>query len=217
MAALPIKPEYGPSLGRLLEPSWRRASRGLRAGVIAAAVLLVAALLGAGLTLENASYSHGGRLPFSFDYRYLYRVQPEPGGYVKVDARWPNGELKYSYAVNPVLLPPYTGALEGEMPLYAAAYIRMLSARERGFVFRGEGKTRVSNKLVGYQIAYTAEVEGQQVFCRDVLLMPQREGAREGVNVAMKASPKANASVSSPLEVAESGVLLRPLKTFSFG
>jgi hypothetical protein len=33
----------------------------------------------------------------------------------------------------------------------------------------------------------------------------------------MLTSPAASAQVSGPLEVAETGVLLRPLKTFTFG
>ncbi len=50
---------------------------------------LVAVLVGAFLTLENAHYSHGGRVPFSFSYRDLYRAAPDPGGYVKIESRWP--------------------------------------------------------------------------------------------------------------------------------
>ena len=42
-------------------------------------------------------------------------------------------------------------------------------------------------------------------------------GAREGVVIVMLTAPDANAQVSSPLEVASAGVLLRPLKTFTFG
>jgi hypothetical protein len=40
---------------------------------------------------------------------------------------------------------------------------------------------------------------------------------REGVVIAMLTSPTASAQVSSPLEVGETGVLLRPLKNFAFG
>lgn len=217
MVAVPMKPEYGPTLGRLLSPRWKATSRLARIAVVGAAVALVALLLAAGLTLENASYAHGGAVAFSFSYRDLYRVPPEPGGYVRVQSRWGDGALKYSYAVDPLRLPAYSGALSGELPIYAAGYIRMLRGRYRDFALRGEGKTRISNTLTGYQVAYWADVEGQKMYARDVLLVPERAGAREGVDIRMLTSPTAVVQVLSPLEVGESGVLLRPLKTFLFG
>jgi hypothetical protein len=216
MVAVPMKPEYGPTLGRLLSPRWRAASPLARATVIAAVVGLLALLLGAALTLENASYSHGGTVPFSFAYRSLYRVAPDPGGYVKVQRHSSDGELEDSYAVEPLSLPPYAGELSGELPLYASAYIRALGQRRAGFVLRGEGKTRV-NGVPAYQVLYTAIIAGRSMYGRDVLLLPEREGVREGVDIVMLTSPTANSQVDSPLEVAGTGVLLRPLKTFSFG
>ena len=84
MASVPLKPQYGPTLGRLLEPRWRSAAPIVRAFAIAAIVALLALAAGAVLTLLDASYSHGGRVPFSFSYKGLYRTAPNPGGYVKV-------------------------------------------------------------------------------------------------------------------------------------
>jgi hypothetical protein len=214
--AVPLTPEYGPTLGRLLSPRWRAASPLLRATLIAAGVGLLALLIGAALTLENASYSRGGKVPFSFAYRGLYRVAPDPGGYVKVERHLADGALEDSYAVEPLSLPPYSGELSGELPLYASGYIRALAQRRTGFVLRGEGKTRV-NTVPAYQVLYTAIVDGRPMYGRDVMLLPERRGAREGVEIVMLTSPTANAQVDSPLEVAGTGVLLRPLKTFSFG
>jgi hypothetical protein len=216
MVAVPMKPEYGPTLGRLLSPRWRAASPLLRATLIAAGAGLLALLIGAALTLENASYSRGGKVPFSFAYRGLYRVAPDPGGYVKVQRHLADGALEDSYAVEPLSLPPYSGELSGELPLYASGYIRALAQQRTGFVLRGEGKTRV-NTVPAYQVLYTAIVDGRPMYGRDVMLLPERRGAREGVEIVMLTSPTANAQVDSPLEVAGTGVLLRPLKTFSFG
>jgi hypothetical protein len=216
MVAVPMKPEYGPTLGRLLSPRWRAASAPLRAAVIAAGLGLLALLIVAALTLENASYAHGGKVPFSFAYRSLYRVAPDPGGYVKVERRRAGGTLEDSYAVEPLVLPPYSGELSGELPVYAAGYIRSLEQRDTGFMLRGEGKTRV-NAVPAYQVLYTAVVEGRTMYGRDVLLLPEHRGAREGVEIVMLTSPTANSQVDSPLEVASTGVLLRPLKTFTFG
>jgi hypothetical protein len=217
MAAVPMKPEYGPTLGRLLAPRWRAASRLARAAVLVAGVGLLAVLVAVGLTLENARFSHGGSVPFSFSYRDLYRVAPDPGGYVKVQGHWPDGTLKYSYAVDPLTLPVYSGEVSGELPLYATGFVHTLSGRYPHFELRGEGKTRVNNTLTGYQVLFTADVEGQRMYGRDVLLLPQRARVREGVLVAMLTSPTASAQVTSPMEVGATGVLLRPLKTFTFG
>jgi hypothetical protein len=213
---VPIKPAYGPTLGRLLSPWWRRASRPVRALTLVLVAGVLALAIGAFLTLENAHYSHGGKVPFSFSYRGLYRAAPEAGGYVRLERHDTAGRLEDSFAVGPLTLPPYTGALTGELPVYAAGYIRELRSRYQDFVLRGEGKTRV-NTVPAYQVIFTALVDGQTMWGRDVLLLDERPGEREGVNITMLTTPTANADVTSPLEVASEGVLLRPLKTLSLG
>ncbi len=215
MPAIPLKPEYGPTLGRLLSPRWHAASRLVRALVIVACIAVLALLIGAGLTLENAHYSHGGPVPFSFSYRDLYRTAPAPGEYVQV-RRPAHGPLKDSFAVGPLRLPAYTGALSGELPVYASSYIAGLRRRYTGFVLRGEGKTRV-NTVPAYDIAYTAQIEGRTFYGRDVLLLPERSGASAGVHIVMLSAPGADAQVNSPLLVGTTGVLERPLETFTIG
>ncbi len=216
MVAVPMKPEYGPTLGRLLAPRWHAASRLTRRTLTVAGVALLVAIVAAALTLENASFSHGGRVPFSFSYRGLYRVSPDPGGFIKIQRHHANGTLRDSLAVDPLRIPPYTGLLSGELPLYATSYIRGLSRRYTGFVLRGEGKTRVNN-IPGYNIYYTVRLGGRRLFGRDILLVPERPGAREGVDIVLLTSPTKSSSLASPLEVALSGILLRPLRTFSLG
>jgi hypothetical protein len=164
------------------------------------------------LTLLNASYSHGGRVPFSFNYRGLYRTAPDPGAYVKVE-RTSNGVLRDSYAVAPLRLGRYRGSVTGELPLFAARYTRALAERFPGFRLEGEGKTRISSTLAGYDVFYRAHVDGRTVSGRDVLLLPERGRVREGVAIEMLSSQPA--SVAKP--VGSSGVLETPLKTFAFG
>ena len=215
LPAIPLKPEYGPTLGLLLSPRWHAASKPVQALVLIACTAVVAMLVGAGLTLENAHYSHGGPVPFSFSYRSLYRTTPAPGEYVQV-RRPARGPLKDSFAVGPLQLPPYNGELSGELPLYASSYIAGLRHRYTGFVLRGEGKTKV-NTVPAYDIAYIAQIEGRTVYGRDVLLLPEHEGVRAGVHIVMLSAPKADAHVDSPLVVGTTGVLERPLETFTFG
>lgn len=214
MTAIPLKPEYAPTLGQLLTPRWHAASAVARAAAIAGGVGLLALLIGAGLTLEDAKYSHGGPVPFSFYYRNLYRTAPDPGGYVKVTRSGADGVLEDSFAVAPLRLPPYAGQLSGELPLYATGYIRVLSRRYAGFVLRGEGKTRV-NKVPAYDILYTALVAGRRMYGREVFILPERAGARGGVDIAMLASVAKGSHVDSPVEDGSSGLLATPLKSFT--
>jgi hypothetical protein len=215
MASVPLKPGYGPTLGELLAPRWRRAPRAVRGVTLAAGVGLVLAALAAVLTLEAAKVSYGGRTPFSFSYRHLYRTSPDPGGYVKVERRDSAGRLEDSFAVQRLRLPPYEGGLSGELPLYAAGYIRGLAARYEGFRLWAEGKGRV-NTVPAYTVFYSALVDGQKMYGRDVLLLPERPAVRDGVDIVMLTSPRANATISSPLLVASEGVLETPLHTFTF-
>ena len=217
MVAVAMKPQYGPTLGRLLSPRWRAARPLTRWVLIASGVGLLALAVIAALTLENARFSHGGRVPFSFSYRGLFRTAPDPGGYVKVQRRRPDGRLEDSFAVGPLELPPYSGGLSGELPLYAAGYIKGLARRYPQFVPRGEGKTRV-NTVPAYNVFYTTVLEGQLMYGRDVLLLPERPGVREGVEIVMLSAPRTSApKLISPTEVASEGILLRPVKTFTFG
>ncbi len=107
MLAVPIKPEYGPTLGQMLSPRWHAASAPRRALVTLIVLVVLAGLAAVVLSLLNATISHGGRVPFSFSYRGLYRVAPDPGGYAKVQLRNSAGVLEDSFAVEPLRLPPY--------------------------------------------------------------------------------------------------------------
>ncbi len=212
-----MKSEYGPTLGRLLAPRWHAASRLARSVVVLGGVALLALAVGLGLTLENATYSGGGAVPFSFEYRGLFRAHPDAGAFVKVEGRSSTGSLKYAYEVYPLKLPPYTGELWGELPRFATSYISTLARSEKEFTLRGEGKTKITNTLVGYAVLYTTEVEGREMYGRNVMLLPERPGVREGVVIAMLTATTASAQIKAPAEVASTGVLLRPLKTFTFG
>jgi hypothetical protein len=213
--AVPMKPGYGPTLGQLLAPRWRAASPWTRRAVWAGCAALAALVAAAALTLLDSSYSHGGRVPFSFSYKDLHRTTPERGGYARI-VRSDGRGLEYSFAVNPLVLPPYTGELSAALPMYAAGYIDGLRRRYADFVLRGEGKTRV-NSVPAYDVLYTATVRGREMYGRDVLLLPERAGAREGVSIVMLTAAGASRRVDGPTEVGTTGVLQRPLRSFSLG
>ena len=214
MATIPLKPQYGPTLGTLLAPRWHAAPRAARVLVQAAGVALVAIAIAVALTLLPATYSHGGPAPFHFSYRGLYRTTPERGQYVRIDRRDDDGRLEDSFAVSPLRLPPYGGGLSGELPVYASGYIDRLRAKFTGFALRGEGKTRV-NTVPAYNIFYTATIEGREMYGRDILLLPEGEGVRDGVALEVLTLPRP--PLKSPLEVASGGVLEKPVETFTIG
>jgi len=211
-----MKEEYGPTLGALLAPRWHAASPRTRRVLSAAGIAVLVAIAAGVLTLLNATYSHGRPVPFAFNYRGLYRVAPDPGGYVKVERRNGDGTLADSFAVAPLRLPPYAGGLSGELPLYAAGYVRAISRRYPGFELRGEGKTKVNN-MPAYHVFYRAVVEGRRMYGRDVLIVPERPGARDGVDIVMLSPAPRASKLTSPMEVANKGVLAAPLKSFSLG
>jgi hypothetical protein len=212
MASVPLKPQYGPTLGTVLAPRWHAARPVWRALLVAVGVAVLALVGYVALNLLDASYSHGSPVPFSFKYKGLYRTAPDPGGYVKV-TRESDGHLQDSYAVAPLHLGAYTGNVSGALPVAATAYVQALAHRFAHFRFEGEGKTRISSTLGGYEVLYSASIRGRPMHGRDVMLLPGRTGAREGVVVEMVTAEPV--TVSEP--VASSGVLEVPLKSFSFG
>lgn len=215
MPAVPLKPEYRPTLAQLLAPGWRRASGGVRLLVMALAAAFVVGVAALTLTLLPAHISYGGPVPFGFSYKGLYRVAPGAGEDVRVTRHSASGRLLDSFAVAPLTLPPYAGGLSGELPLYAVGYIHSLAQGYAGFELRGEGKTRV-NMAPAYNVYYSVLLAGERMYGRDVLLVPERPGAREGVAISMLTSPQSSGQVTSPQLVATAGLLYKPLRTFSF-
>ena len=224
MPALPIKNEYRPTLGELLAPRWRRASAGVRLLWVTVAALLVAAIAGAALTLASPTVSRGGPVPFTFSYGGLHRTSPAPGGYAKV-RRVVDGRLEDSFAVGPFVLPPYRGALGAALAMYASGYIQRLAAGEggphipgqSGFVLRGQGSTQIDavSTYATYNVFYTTAVQGREMYGRNVLLLPDQQGARRGVEIAMLTTVAGNHQVTSPLDVGVKGALEEPLGTFA--
>jgi hypothetical protein len=215
MAGLPIKAQYGPTLGELLSPRWRRARRSTRWLIIAMAIALLGAVLATGLTLENASFSRGGPLPFSFAYRGLYRVAPEAGAYVKLQRLGPGGRPGDSFEVYPIHLPPYSGLPSGELPIYASAYIHSLALLHPGFQLRAEGASKVDVQHA-YDIYFTARPGSRLEYGRVVLYLPSSPNAREGVAIVILTYTPPRYPLQAPPEVAAGGILARPLRSFTF-
>jgi hypothetical protein len=214
MRAPPIKPEYGPPLPALVEPRWRRASRATKAAVLAALGLIVVLILVVVVVTWPKSISHGGVVPFHFDYAdHLHRAAPARGELARVEAR-SRGLLAGSFAVAPVRLPPYSGNLEGELPLFADGVIARLAATYPHFALELEGKIR-NNDVPGYTIDFSATLNGRPIFGRVVLLFPVHPHQRDGLQVTMLERP--NKAVLSPDRIAVTSDLKTPFTTFQVG
>lgn len=211
--AIPLKSEYGPTLGQLLSPWWRRGSARRRGLLSALGAAIVALILVLGLSLLDASYSHGGPVPFSFRYKHMFRTTPDPGGFVLVETR-SRGRLQQSFGVDPLNLPDYEGSVTGEIPMYAADYINRLRAAKPGFDLVGEGVTHL-NTIPAYAIAYREQLQGETIYGRDLLIVPDRAHPRQGVIVRMLQRPIPR--VDSPNKVGVIGSLQLPATSFSFG
>ncbi len=225
-----LKPEYGPTLGELLAPRWRRARPRARWLAALAALALLVLAVGLLLALEGPSLSHGGAVPFSFSYKGLERRAPEAGAYAKA-VRVRDGRLEDSFTVAPLSLPAYSGSVTGAFPLYATGYIRSLAARYHDFVLVGQGPIRtaafgsweelppstVYYHVPTYTIAFTTVLGGRLMYGRDVWLVPNKRGARTGVDIRMLAAASARGSYASALSVGTTGALSRPMRSFSLG
>jgi hypothetical protein len=218
VSALPLQSRYGPTLGELLAPRWRRSSRVVRALVMLAGALLVVAVVATVLTLEHPKVSRGGAVSFSFSYPGLYRARPAAGERARV-RRTSGGRLEDSFAVSPLGLARYRGEPSAALALYASARIRQLAAIYPGFKLRGEGWTQLNSvsAYAVYNIFFRARLGGREVYGRDVLLLPERAGARRGVQISMLNAAGSDKQVDSPLLVGAKGVLAGPLASFALG
>jgi hypothetical protein len=215
-----LRPEFGPTLGELLSPRWRRLGTGARrVAIVALAALAVVAVLGLRSALAG-DHTFVHRQAPAFNLRWtdpLKRVAPQAGDYLRLESH--RGDLfLQSFAVRRLNLPPYSGDPNGELPFYAESYIAGLARRLQGFQRScdgcGDGKARI-NEISGYTINFQAKIGKRTLYGRDVLLLPDGAGARVGVVLEMRATPAAK--VAGPEAVGSGGVLKLPLRSFRFG
>jgi hypothetical protein len=211
-----VRAQFGPTLPELIVPRWRRASRGARRLVLAAAVAVIAAAAAVAVLYPRDGWvvHHG---PVSFNLRYprsLHRVAPPPSAYARIEQRDAAGRLLRWFEVDRLRLPPFTGEISGVLPVYATGYVAALAARTPGFLLQTETKTRV-NLNPGYTLTYRAKLDGRQVFGRVVMLLPALTGVRDGVVLTMGTVP--GTLVPGPDQVAANDVLQIPLRSFRFG
>lgn len=207
-----VKAQYGPSLVRILG----RRSRGVQVAVAAAIALLVAVAAALALRARAGEHAVVVRGPATFNLVYgdqLTRVA-EPGSLLAL-RRERGGLFLDAYVVRPLLLPPYRGAVGGELPVYASGYLRRLAGRYGSFDLEGEGRTRINNGI-GYQVTLRSKRDGRTLYVRHLLLVPETpEGVRRGVVLELESTPAAG--TPNALGVGNNGPLKQALRSFRFG
>ena len=215
MAAEPqpiVRPEYGPSLPQLL-----RARFGVSPRIVTAvAIVLAVAAVVAALAMRGGDIHLIHRDAPVFNLRYakvLHRMPPEPGVLLGLEGR--RGDLfLQSMTIRPLHLPAYRGAVSGLLPLYSEHHIRALTKRFDNFEPLEEGKARI-NEAPGYQVGFQAKLDGRTVFGREVLVVPDQPGARDGVAITVLQTHAAGAHVVK--DVGTVGAIKKPFRSFRFG
>lgn len=210
-----VLPEFRPTLTESL-----RARLG---GVLTAVTLGIGALVllaAAGFMLLRSDAEGTDVVqregPVQFNFRYtdgLERIAPQGDELVHLEARRSDLFVQ-SFAVSPLRLPPYRGEVVGYLPLFAAREIDALRDRFAEFELVQDGKTRV-NEAPGYSVLFRARLGRRRLYGRYIMLPAPGPGSRDGVRLALLATPAAG--VSKAADVGVRGVIKRPYRTFRFG
>jgi hypothetical protein len=207
-----LRPEFGPSLPQLLRA---------RLGVperISAAVALAAVVVAAVVVIASRGgdvhYIHRSDPVFNLRYApVLHRVPARGGVLFELDGR--RGSLfLQSLVIRPLRLPAYRGSVSGMLPVYAARRMELVRRRYTDLAVLDEGKARVGG-APGYQIGFRARLGGRTVFGRQVLVVPDEPGARDGVMMTVVQTHAAGAH--SLDDVGNVGAIKKAFRSFRFG
>ena len=222
MSALRVKPELGPTLPELAAPWWRRAPRAARVAVVALAAVVVLALVYLLATRAGANeVAEVVEEPIAFNLRHaetLPRVDAEPGELLRLEAKRPSGLFLQSFAVTPLVLPPYRGAPSGVLPIAAERIKARLARRFDDFALVEEGRMRI-NEQPGYEVVVSARsAEGRRLYGRWVMLVPFTDPPtpqRRGATLQLLGTPAAG--IPNAASIGDAGGLKLPLRSFRFG
>jgi len=207
-----LRPEFGPSLPQLLRARFGVPER------ISTAIALVAVLIAAVVVIatRNGDVHYIHRADPVFNLRYasvLHRAPARAGVLFELDGR--RGSLfLQSLVIRPERLPAYRGSVSGMLPVYAAHRMEQMRRRFNGLAVLDEGKARVGG-APGYQIGFRARLGGRTVFGREVLVVPDEPGARDGVAMTVVQTHAAGAHTLD--DVGNVGAIKKPFRSFRFG
>ena len=209
---------HRPTLPELVGPRLARLPAGVRVALAVVGVVLLLAIVALiALRPGEAVTEYVQRSGLTFNFRYpdpLARAAPQGDEIVRVQQVRSDRLFVQSFAVEPLELPAYQGAVGGLLPIVADGEMKSLARRFREFELVQEGKTRL-NEVPGYAIAFRARLGARRLLGRVVLLPEPVPGARRGVRLLLLATP--SAGVNRAEEVGVRGVIKRPFRTFRFG
>jgi hypothetical protein len=215
MGDSPVRREFGPTLPGLLRARLglsQRAAVRLTLAVLAAIAAAAALVL---LLTGERKLVHEGDPVFSFTAGSVVRqADARPGELMRLDAS--HGRLSIVLVASRFHLPDLGhGAPYGDMPVYADTYARELAGQLDHFVLRDEGKAG-RHDVTGYQFGYRSGPPGSQVTWRDMLLLPDEPGARDGVLLRLRESATGRRRLG-PKEVARVNEGRAAMRSFAFG
>lgn len=208
-----VKPGLGPSGPDLL----RRLPHGVRAalavlGLVLAGLVVWWATLGASAGETWVVVEE----PFTFNLTYgkdFEQVGSEDAA-LALERYRDDGLFVSSLTVKELTLPPYRGPASGMLPLYATAHIAQLRESLEGFDLVEEGKTRV-NLVPGYEVVFRAQRGERTIYGRDVFLVPEVPGQRQGALIELRATP--TSGTPNAESVGKVGSIKQPYRSFRFG
>ena len=208
-----VKPGFGPSGPDLL----RRLPRSARAA-LAGLALLLAGLVVWWSTLGATAGETWVLVeePFTFNLTYGedFEQVDSSDAALALERYRDDGLFVSSLTVKELTLPPYQGLASGILPLFATAHIAHLRETLEGFELVEEGKTRV-NLVPGYEVVFRADRGERTIYGRDVFLVPEGPGQRQGALIELRATPAS--STPNAESVGAVGSIKQPFRSFRFG
>ena len=208
-----MKAEYGPTLLQLLAP--RRLAVRVAAGAAAVAIVLAAVAIAIASRPDETEVLIRKPITLNFIYGSQFDRVQRAGMIIALRHESPDGLFLDSYALRPLTLPAYRGAVGGMLPIYAGRYVRTLARRYPGYEFIGEGRARINN-AIGYAVTFRASIGRRRLYARHYLLVEEEpEGRRRGVVLEIDSTPAAGTPNAD--EIGNHGALKTPLRSFRFG
>ena len=213
MPTAPVKPEFGPSLPALLAKLPRAGTWALLALAALLAVVVLAVVLSRGEPETRVVVEE----PIAFNIKRpdsLARAEPRGGESLRLEERRGDGLFLQSFAARPLRLPAYAGRPGAALPLAAERLVDRERTRLQDFALVREGRVRI-NEVPGYELVTSFQRDGRRMWSRVVLLVPDEDGARDGIQLSLLATPATG--VPNASAVGDQGALKLPLRSFRFG
>ena len=179
-----VRPEFGPTLPELLR------GRGVPPRAIAAGAILLAVVLAVTVFLvtrrDESELAHRSDPQFTllYDPAFVRPVDVRPGELTRLEGR--DGRLRAEVSVRPLRLPAYRGDVaHGLLPVHVERRKTELRRELEGFTLTDEGRANV-NRAPGYQLGYRQRMPGEIVTWRELYVVPDEPGAREGVVLVLR-------------------------------